>query len=192
MPSTSALTYAALREVNVARCTGSWKMPLDSWSYTEWVVALGGEIGESLNLLKKLNRSRGGWVGNTEEDVALQRKLADELADVVIYLDLVTASQDVDFGAGDFAALRLAASRLEQADQDEAPFHANGFGGSMLYFGGQLAVAGDPVGVRAAATGLMFAIDGVARHMEIDLGAAVVAKFNATSERFGFPERLAA
>jgi NTP pyrophosphatase (non-canonical NTP hydrolase) len=68
---------------------------LDSWSSSDWMTAVVGELGEAANLVKKLNRVRDGIPGNTEDAVALRAKLAHELADTYIYLDLLCQSLGV-------------------------------------------------------------------------------------------------
>jgi NTP pyrophosphatase (non-canonical NTP hydrolase) len=79
-----------------------------------WAVELGGEIGEILNVVKKLVREELGWRGSR----ATVQDLADEIADGIICLD------------------------------------------------------------------------SLARHYGIDLVSAVTAKFNATSDKNGFPHRI--
>lgn len=53
---------------------------------------LGGEVGEALNVVKKLERARIGISGST----ATVQDLADELADVVICVDLLAAEYGID------------------------------------------------------------------------------------------------
>lgn len=53
---------------------------------------LGGEVGEALNVVKKLERARMGIGGST----ATVRDLADELADVIICVDLLAAEYGID------------------------------------------------------------------------------------------------
>ena len=72
---------------------------LESWSLSDWMVALAGELGEAANVAKKLNRVRDGVPGNKETEVELREKLGCELADTFIYLDLVFQSLGLDFGA---------------------------------------------------------------------------------------------
>lgn len=79
------LTFEALRGANVRRCEEAFH-PLDDWSETDWATALAGEVGEACNLLKK--RRRG-------EDIPTQ-EVADELADVMLYLDLLAARMGID------------------------------------------------------------------------------------------------
>jgi NTP pyrophosphatase (non-canonical NTP hydrolase) len=61
---------------------------IESWSLSDWAVALAGETGELCNVVKKLNRVRDGIAGNKEHPDMLKEALGDEIADVYIYLDL--------------------------------------------------------------------------------------------------------
>lgn len=54
------------------------------WSIAEWTNAMAGEAGEACNIAKKL--IRGDYDGDTELGIG---ELLDEIADVVIYADLV-------------------------------------------------------------------------------------------------------
>tara|TARA_R100001143_G_scaffold35943_1_gene33528 strand:- start:3886 stop:4218 length:333 start_codon:yes stop_codon:yes gene_type:complete len=87
MPKLSKLTFAKLRTMNTARCEQCFH-PCDDWSETDWATAVAGEVGEACNLIKK--RRRG-------EDIS-DRKIARELADVVIYLDLLADRMGIDLG----------------------------------------------------------------------------------------------
>jgi len=62
---------------------------LSDWSLADWMTAVTGEVGEAANIVKKLNRIRDGIPGNTQTADELQAALADEIADVFIYLDLM-------------------------------------------------------------------------------------------------------
>lgn len=53
---------------------------------------LGGEVGEALNEVKKLEREKMGFRGSR----TTIEKLADELADVIICTDLVAAEYGID------------------------------------------------------------------------------------------------
>ncbi len=64
-------------------------------------LELGGEVGEALNLIKKLVRLRRGIVGQIGEvghsqNVKLRDAIALELADVVICCDLIAMELDID------------------------------------------------------------------------------------------------
>ena len=92
------LTFKKLRLANVARCQKWHPEGLEEWSGSDWFTAFIGEAGEAGNILKKLNRERDNIVGNTESIDELKRKFADELADTMIYLDLLAARYDIDLG----------------------------------------------------------------------------------------------
>lgn len=85
-------------ERNRKRCEApnGFNYKLDSWSGSDWMTAIVGELGESANILKKLNRVRDGIPGNTETPIQLAMKLRDEIADTFIYLDLFAQSQGID------------------------------------------------------------------------------------------------
>ena len=61
---------------------------LDSWSLSDWAVALSGEVGELCNVVKKLNRVRDGLQQNAVDPATLTQALKDEIGDVFAYLDL--------------------------------------------------------------------------------------------------------
>jgi len=83
-----ALTSDFLRAQNVARCDESFQMHggLAGWSVPHWAMATTGELGELCNLLKKVERG----------EVIAKTAIAHELADVAIYLDLLSAKLGVD------------------------------------------------------------------------------------------------
>lgn len=85
-------------ERNRIRCESptGFNHQLQSWSLSDWMTATAGELGEAANIIKKLNRVRDGIPGNTESPSELRDKLADELADVAIYLDLLAQAAGFD------------------------------------------------------------------------------------------------
>ena len=91
------LTFRKVRETNVKRCNRWHPEGINSWSLSDWGVALGGEVGEIQDVIKKLNRVRDGLVGNrglTKEDLLVEFK--KEIADSFLYLDLLAAAGGVD------------------------------------------------------------------------------------------------
>lgn len=79
-----------LRAANIAR-QAEWcadQVPDLSFRGNE----LGGECGEAQNVIKKLERERHGWTGSR----ATLDQLAQELADVVICVDLVAQQVGID------------------------------------------------------------------------------------------------
>lgn len=91
------MTFDSLRYVNVKRCEEVFH-PLSSWSPMEWACCMAGEAGEACNAVKKLKRISEGT--NTSKDPQTKREainaIADELADTIIYLDLLAARLSID------------------------------------------------------------------------------------------------
>lgn len=92
------LTLKMLRAANIARlpvfknARGEYaheKLDGSDWSLAEWFLAVTGELGEAANILKKFNRS-----DFSEE--TFRELFADELADVIIYLDILAHRADID------------------------------------------------------------------------------------------------
>jgi len=89
------MVYRTLREANVARqeawCAGGDPEPDLAFRGVE----LAGEVGEALNVIKKIERERRGWRGSR----ATLDDLAGELADVVICADLAALAAGIDLDA---------------------------------------------------------------------------------------------
>lgn len=98
----TALSFAELSVANVARAR-RWHpgFPNDEWTSGDWAAAMCGEAGEAANIVKKLRRVETAKRGRpTEAETApLVAKLALELADTVIYLDLLAAYYGIGLGA---------------------------------------------------------------------------------------------
>jgi NTP pyrophosphatase (non-canonical NTP hydrolase) len=62
-----------------------------AWTPAQWLQAVVGELGEYANLHKKVER--GDFTLGEK-----RKEIADELADVAIYLDLLATSLGVDLG----------------------------------------------------------------------------------------------
>ena len=62
----SDLTFKRFSEVNYARCRRWHNNNLDDWSVDSWGCALGGEVGEILNAIKKLRRLESGYASKNE------------------------------------------------------------------------------------------------------------------------------
>lgn len=82
------LKFDDLRYQNVARCQDVFH-DVHAWSPTDWACAMAGECGEACNIVKKYRRG---------EDISAEA-LGDELADLVIYADLLAARLGIDLGA---------------------------------------------------------------------------------------------
>lgn len=95
------MRFEDLRAANVSR-VGRWhpKAGVMEWSLSDWGVAAGGEMGEALDIIKKLNRYRDGLAKpsfRSEEQLLVD--LGKELADITIYLDLLALRAGIDLGA---------------------------------------------------------------------------------------------
>ena len=87
------VTLESLREANIRRAKewhGAEKAPSIEYRFME----LAGEVGEACNAQKKLSRTDMGIRGGTE---GLDH-LTEELADVLICLDLVAMDLGIDLG----------------------------------------------------------------------------------------------
>lgn len=115
MAEPTDLSFEELRETNLARLAAAWPTE-DPWEPWDWTNAIAGEVGEACaeglalltalsakagvaaNLTKKMNRVwpagqfTQSW--NKPEDQRIEElseRLAGELADVVIYADLLAS-----------------------------------------------------------------------------------------------------
>lgn len=88
-----------ISRVNLQRCLRWHPQGINSWSSSDWAVALAGEVGELCNVVKKLNRERDGLAGNTVDGRDLRVMLEKECADVYLYLDLFCAAAGFDLAS---------------------------------------------------------------------------------------------
>ncbi len=197
----STLTMLALREANHTRHVRYYRPGQAPWTMDDWMVAIGGEAGEALNLVKKINRDRQRMSGNFGISFeALRDQLGDELADVVIYLDVIAdelrsgpLGSTHAYWIGDFDALRRSTrDSVSFADPDLR--RLSQWGRQLLKHLGRMAEDEAQVSPQRMAQLCEWVLkdcDTIAYNAGIDLGRSVAAKFNATSEKLGFPERLA-
>jgi len=97
---TNGLSFRTLREANKQRLPqfknrkgepAHSKADGSDWALSAWSNAVCGELGEAANLIKKIER------GDMTLDEARQ-ELADELADVATYLDILAFRAGIDLG----------------------------------------------------------------------------------------------
>ena len=102
MTKAEELTFAALRAVNTQRAR-RWHPGFpqeDGWTGADWSNAMCGEAGETANVVKKLRRAETNMKGALDpERPVLVNHLAEEIADTLIYLDLLAAFYGIDLGA---------------------------------------------------------------------------------------------
>lgn len=111
----AALTFNHFRQANVARCLKWHPAGIESWSPSDWLTALAGELGELASLLKMRNRERDGLPGNKFSPT--DKMVADELADVLTYLDLLAAALGVDLSSATVAKFNEVSERVGFPDR---------------------------------------------------------------------------
>lgn len=93
------MDLADLRTQNLSRVL-EWHpgFPEGDWNAGDWGNAMGGECGEAQNVIKKLHRLECNIHGRASETdwKELVEHLGEELADVIIYADLVAAVFGID------------------------------------------------------------------------------------------------
>lgn len=87
-----------LRAVSVARAA-RWHDSAEPWSGADWSNAMCGEAGEAANVVKKLRRAETGIQQPGPPTAELLAALGKELADVVIYVDLLAEFYGIDLSA---------------------------------------------------------------------------------------------
>lgn len=85
----NSLDFKSLRNISVQRCNEAF-FPLKYKDGPWYGNAMAGECGEACNVVKKIDRD-----GLTKERLV---DLAKELADIVIYADLLAARFDINLG----------------------------------------------------------------------------------------------
>jgi len=85
------MTFDELNDANTQRCVQAFH-PVDHWSPSDWGCAMAGECGEACNNIKKLRRLEGSYYSreNERDDTKLIDAIMDEIADMVIYADLLS------------------------------------------------------------------------------------------------------
>lgn len=103
--STPDLAFSTLRRANTARLPlfknaqgkpAHEKADGSDWSLLEWAGAAGGELGEAQNIAKKMRR--GDFRPGDQMEAARER-LAEEIADTIIYLDILAKCAGIDLAA---------------------------------------------------------------------------------------------
>lgn len=201
------LLFSTFRSANVERCA-LWH-PIESWDLDDWYAATLGELGELSNVVKKLNRVRDNMVGNKEVPEELAAKVKQEVADVVIYLDLLAARQkitwteafgewggarhnDMPHGFYDVRANEYAFS-LETPRHEVEDWTPSRF---MVEAGKAIGRVGRALDYRAqgplafSMVELIVILERFAYVQGIDMAEAIVETFNNVSIRNGFDVRL--
>jgi NTP pyrophosphatase (non-canonical NTP hydrolase) len=88
---TDSITFEHFRIQNLRRCEDVFH-PLHHWGLFDWSIAMIGEFGEAMNVLKKIRRIHDG-TDKPDGLIKLQDQLAEEIADAFTYGDLLLSSQ---------------------------------------------------------------------------------------------------
>lgn len=91
-----------LRKANRMRCPEFGHGEIEDWSLEKWGIAIGGEVGELLNILKKIVRG-------DEIDV---KDAGKELADVIIYADMIAQRLGLDLRSEILAKFNEVSDRI--------------------------------------------------------------------------------
>ena len=84
-----------LRRLGTKRVEQGFRHTLESWDLMQWGAAAAGEMGEALNVCKKVKRAEMSMPGGIPLEKA-REALGDEIADTIIYLDLLAARAGID------------------------------------------------------------------------------------------------
>lgn len=105
-------TMMDLMQVNRTRAN-RWHQGADDWTGADWSNAMCGEAGEAANVVKKLRRHEThiGSSYNTPVVPDLIDALSDEIADVVLYADLL----GYHYGIATSVAIRRKFNRVSEA-----------------------------------------------------------------------------
>lgn len=109
------LTFAEVTHANTTRCN-RWHpgFPDDeAWTGADWSNAVCGEAGEMANVVKKLRRLETGTMPGPDDPPknVLRSMLADEIADVFTYLDLLATFYRIDLPAAVVAKFNRVSER---------------------------------------------------------------------------------
>ena len=105
MNDAANLTFTQVTVANVSRCDRWHKGGINDWTPERWMTATTGELGEAANALKKLFRIDDEIANISEADRQISTrqeaidKIAEEVADTFIYLNLFAHRLGIDLAA---------------------------------------------------------------------------------------------
>lgn len=113
------LDFENLRTKNAIRCRDKYHDIFD-WTPTDWACAVAGETGEMCNFVKKLKRLDSINFNKTRQatDVTLQpeeliENIGKELADIVIYCDLLAQRLNLNLGTEVIKKFNLTSDKIQ-------------------------------------------------------------------------------
>jgi NTP pyrophosphatase (non-canonical NTP hydrolase) len=114
----TALDFDTLRSANSLRNI-EWNTGSEPMSLAFRGVELAGEVGEACNLLKKLERERLGVRGSR----ASMSHVAEELADVIICVDLIAMQLGINLGRAVAEKFNMTSEKYGLSVRLEGGFH---------------------------------------------------------------------
>lgn len=104
--SNTQLTFDDLRVSNILRLNQGLCSKTDkNWIPAQWMNAAVGELGEAANFIKKVDR------GDLTLDEA-RPLIGKELADLVMYIDILAAKLDIDLGETTVDKFNIVSDRI--------------------------------------------------------------------------------
>ena len=96
----STLTFEKFSKANCKRCEAAdgFNHRVSDWTSAEWLAACIGELGEVAHVVKRMSRQRDNLAQVEYSDEKLKSMLAEEIADTIIYLDMLAHSQEINLG----------------------------------------------------------------------------------------------
>lgn len=95
----NSITFDDVRLANKVRTARWFPGGIFGWNEVDWACAMAGEAGEVCNEVKKLRRLDHQIAGDDERSHAdIVRAIGRELADTVLYLDLLAQRLDLNLG----------------------------------------------------------------------------------------------
>jgi NTP pyrophosphatase (non-canonical NTP hydrolase) len=110
-PGPHVVDFRQFRAANVARYEQSFHR-LDAWTPLEWAGAMLSEAGAVANVAKKLRQQKTSEYARHWDVQQLEAQLADELADVMVYVDLLAARCGIDLDQALVAKFNRASDKL--------------------------------------------------------------------------------
>lgn len=94
------LTFEQFSKANKDRCEApdGFNHLVDGWSEAEWLSAATGELGEVAHAVKAILRQRDNLIDAKYSDAELKSMLSEEIADTIIYLDLLAQRAGISIG----------------------------------------------------------------------------------------------
>lgn len=175
---TMNLACYTLRKANLQRVSSFGHGGLEAWTPGQWAVAMCGEVGELCNAAKKL------WRGDGDPE-----KLGSEIADVVIYADLLAARLNIspEFWAPSAMIVDVGQMPIERTVEVELVAIREVWSGaaSVMY-----SAACMPANCSEHLRAMMRSLMVLARWHARPLASDIVRTFNAKSDQIGSPVKL--